>query len=203
MEKAVLLSSGSEYFSELIETSVKSRQISLSSPVTQYLANLLTHYMDARNLYEPKFDEYGNKNPQTLAELWLTAHSMDGHAQKELLRKLGDKTLYISGFFADSLNRSLVDLDYYQSMGVSAYRSLSLSGDGEIQPLFSEIAKRFVEIVEVLNVISHESFVKSDQSILRLYESFLRTGSHLARERLQSLGVSPIPTVPLKKVSGQ
>ncbi len=120
--------------------------------------------------------------------MWLTAQNAEPLTQRELLKKLGDRTLYISGFFSESLNRSLVDLDYYSSMGTSAYRTLSIS-ENKCSSLYNEMSIRFHDLVSVLNFISHETFIKTDQGILKLYETYLRTGSSLAKEKLQALGV--------------
>jgi hypothetical protein len=43
-----------------------------------------------------------------------------GVVQRDGLRRVGDASLFISGFFADSLNRSLVDVDYYIDLGERA-----------------------------------------------------------------------------------
>jgi len=37
------------------------------------------------------------------------------------MQRLGDTALFIAGVFADSLNRKLVDVDYYVAMGGTAY----------------------------------------------------------------------------------
>ena len=50
----------------------------------------------------------------------------------ELLKKLGDRSLYISGFFADSLQRKVVDVDYYAEMGGVAYGALADSAVEEV-----------------------------------------------------------------------
>lgn len=202
MKSSFIIISGTEYFRDLVQFAIQAQKLSVSPSACHYLSGLLTHYVDARNLYDPEFDECGNKNPQTLAELWLTAQNVQGSAQKDLLKKLGDKSLYISGLFSESLNRSLVDLDYYKNMGASAYRTLAATSQGESRSVFNEMALRFLDFVEILNVISHEAFTQTDQSILRLYESYLRTGSRLAQKKLEDLGVFTESSLNVKKVSG-
>ena len=110
--------------------------------------------------------------------------------------------MYISGFFSESLNRSLVDLDYYQSMGTTAYKTLAYTSEQTQSAIFTEISNRFIEFAELFNIISHDSFAKTDQGILRLYESYLRTGSSLAKEKLETLGVFAPWTNNLKKITG-
>lgn len=197
-----LIQSGSDFFEDLVITSLHSRDIAVSVSVIKYLSNMLSFYVDAKNLHEPEFDESGKKNPRTLAELWLTAQTSEPFTQRELLRKLGDRTLYISGFFAESLNRSLVDVDYYCSMGSGAYHSLGTMAESGSKDTFFEMSDRFLDLVEVFNVISHETFKGTNQGILRLYETYLRTGSNLAKERLEEVGVFVSAEATLKKASG-
>jgi hypothetical protein len=199
---STIIQSGTEFFVYLVERGIDSRGLAVGAPVVKYLADMLTFYVDARNLHVPEFDETGRKNPQTLAEMWLLAQNSEASTQKDLLKKLGDRTLYISGFFSESLNRSLVDLDYYQTMGTSAYGTLAKSFDLTTGSVFAEISSRFIDFVEVFNVISQDSFVKTDQGILRLYETYLRTGSALAKEKLEALGVFTPPGTNIKKVTG-
>ena len=59
--------------------------------------------------------------------------------------------------------------------------------------VYGVFSERFQEFVDVLTYISHHSFVKSDESILRLYERYMRTGSELAREKLVEMGVLTLP----------
>lgn len=198
----MIIQSGSGFFNSLVQSGIESRGLKVSQGVSDYISQILTHYVDARNLHEPEYDEFGKRNPQTLAEIWLTAQSAEPSIQKDLLKKLGDRTLYISGFFSESLNRSLVDVDYYHSMGASAYKTLAHHQESALKTVFSEISDRFIDVVEVLIVISQDTFAKTDQGILRLYETYLRTGSTLAKEKLEALGVFTAWSTSLKKISG-
>lgn len=168
--------------------------------VESYLVRLLQYYLDARNLYEdPYVNETGQRTPQTLAEAYLIAQNSDLPVRVEMLRKLGDKTLYISGFFGDSLSRKIVDIDYYAEIGGAAYASLAhCTREDTLAKVYSTFSQRFLEFVDVLTYISHQSLVKSDESILRLYERYMRTGSELAKEKLVEMGVLTLPTDQVK-----
>ena len=50
------------------------------------------------------------------------ARALDGGGaeQRASLKQIGDVSLFISGFFSDSLRRKLVDVDYYVSIGGGA-----------------------------------------------------------------------------------
>lgn len=183
------------YFQELVQKGLSQRRIQTFPLVETYLVNLLQHYLDARNLFDAQYtDESGQRAPQTLAEMFLLAQNADSFARVEMLRKLGDRTLYISGFFGDSLSRKIVDIDYYADIGGAAYASLAhCTREDTMARVYSAISERFLDFVDVLTYISHQSLVKSDQSILRLYERYMRTGSELAREKLAEMGVVTVP----------
>lgn len=183
------------YFKELVQKGLTQRKIQTPPLVESYLVKLLHHYLDARNLFDPEYaTESGQKNPQTLAETYLIAQSAEASVKMELLRKLGDRTLYISGFFGDSLQRKIVDIDYYAEIGGAAYASLAhCTREDTMAKVYSIFSSRFLDFVDVLTYISHHSFVKSDESILRLYDRYMRTGSELAREKLEEMGVVPLP----------
>lgn len=183
------------FFQELVQKGLTQRKIRTVPLVENYLVKLLQHYLDARNLFESEtVNESGLKTPQTLAEAYLTAQNSDIPTRAEMLRKLGDRTLYISGFFGDSLSRKIVDIDYYAEIGGAAYASLAhCTREDTMAKVYTTFSSRFLEFVDVLTYISHHSFVKSDESILRLYDRYMRTGSELAREKLVEMGVLTLP----------
>ncbi|MBX2988152.1 MAG: hypothetical protein KF802_09665 [Bdellovibrionaceae bacterium] len=195
-----LLVSPKDYFSELVKEGLNQRKIETFPRVESYLVDLLQFYLDAENLYEPEHDENGQRRPQTLAEMYLTAGQLEAFARAELLKKLGDRTLYISGFFGDSLARKIVDVDYYADMGGAAYRDLaSVTGDETLAQVYRVFSRRFIDYVDVLTYISQKSLVQTNESILRLYDRYLKTGSEMAREKLTEVGVLTLPLNQAKK----
>lgn len=190
-----LFLSPTSFFQELVQEGLSQRKVKTHPLVENYLVNLLQHYLDARNLFDSEYaNESGQKNPQTLAEMYLTAQNADPIAKSGMLRKLGDRTLYISGFFGDSLKRKVVDVDYYAEIGGAAYGSLAhCTREDTLVRVYETFSRQFLDFVDVLTYISHYSFVKSDESILRLYERYMKTGSDLAREKLVEMGVLPVP----------
>lgn len=195
-----LFVSPKEYFKQIVQDGIKNRRLENHPRVEDYLTNLLQHYLDARNLFEPEHDENGQRRPQTLAEMYLTASQMELSARLEQLKRLGDKSLYISGFFGDSLARKIVDVDYYVEMGGAAYRDLSeQTHDETLARVYKVFSKRFVDYVDVLTYISQKSLTHTNESILRLYDRYLKTGSDLAREQLTEMGVPTLPIDQIKK----
>lgn len=191
-ENFSLLINPSEYFNEMVNDAFVSRKIRTDFEVKNYIVRLLEFYLSAENLFEKEqYDETGKKKPQTLAEIYLTAVNSELNLKIDLLKKLGDRALYISGFFADSFNRKLVDVDYYVNMGGNAYYQLSSSLENKdpLKRVYSQFSKNFSDYVQVLTHISQKSMVSNNQSLLKLYDNYLRTGSEVAKEKLLEMGI--------------
>ena len=129
----------------------------------------------------------------------LYAEAVEGTTHEErnrALRRLGDVALFIAGVFSQSLNRCVVDIDYYVSMGGSAYSHLSdmMRGTNRgraLSSVFDELSSKFVEFVDVLGEVSEGPGCNNDADILRQYEIWLRTGSARAAGRLRAAGIQP------------
>ena len=110
-----------------------------------------------------------------------------------LLKRLGDFALFIAGYFPSSLNRQLVDTRYYAQMGGSAYTDLAqlVSKKNGLNETFEELAGRFLAYVDILSEVSEECHLQGSQDLLRLYETWLKTGSPHALNRLHQKGILP------------
>ncbi len=178
----------------MVGSGLSKRKIKAAPAIQGYLVNLLEHYLDARNLFDEPHDELGNRKPTTLAEMFLTATTANPTERFDLLKKLGDRSLYISGFFGDSLSRKIVDIDYYVNMGGSAYAHLAETAKEDTTAhLYRTFSRQFADYVDVLTYISQQSFVTTDQGLLRLYDRYMRTGSELAKDQLVEMGVLTLP----------
>ena len=179
------------YFHELVTEAFRRQKIEADEHIAFYLVNLLSHFTKIENVYG---GEDGGETP--LAILFCKAQSENSENRARLLKYLGDFSLFISGFFQDSLSRKLVDVDYYISMGEGAYQQLSSLGAFRKQQelfsmIFSELSSRFVQWVDVITEVSEASLIQSQADLLRLYEKFLRTGSDRMREILSQHGIFP------------
>jgi hypothetical protein len=111
------------------------------------------------------------------------------------LQRLGDVSLFVAGFFAQSFARKLIDIDYHIAMGGRAYSALAdalaRTRSRVLGQVFAELAEKFQPMVDALNEISETAYQHSDRDILRLYEIWMKTGSKRSFEILKRLGVDP------------
>jgi hypothetical protein len=121
-----------------------------------------------------------------------------GPARVQLLRRLGDTSLFVSGFFPDSLSRrsSLVDVDYYIAMGGRAYDAIGAVAarhDAAERSLWDELSGRFALLVDLLNEVSERTLASTNLGLVRLYEKWMKTGSERLASLLAKQGVAPPP----------
>ncbi|MBK9293746.1 MAG: hypothetical protein IPM57_04765 [Oligoflexia bacterium] len=183
-KKIALCQKPQEFFKERVNQVLTRNKISVSENVEFYIVDLLERYMFVNNL---------DNDPLAIQLLKSQEKGLPEADKIKILKKLGDTSLYVSGFFGDSLTRKVIDLDYYRQMGSIAYRSLSESiKDQQFHELYFELHNHFSGFVCVLNEMSHELLPKTDQGLLQLYEAYLKTGSQAAKKYLVDQGLSPV-----------
>jgi len=184
-----------EYFRDAVNEALNHQSLEMEEETVFYVVNLLSHFVRAEHLFT---DTEDGPALQPLVEIYTAAVSAPSVEERtRLLRRLGDVALLISGIFSDSLNRKLVDVDYYIAMGGSAYGYLadlirdSLRGQA-LCGIFAELSNKFADFVDVLAEVSEAAHLTSSSDVMRLYEIWLRTGSPRAANRLRRMGIEPV-----------
>jgi len=186
-----------EFFHDSVQTALRKQQVSVDDHTEHYVVNVLTMFARSDELYE-QTPEGTRLKP--LAHMLAAATEAPTQQQREqALRRLGDVSLFIAGFFAQSFARKLVDVDYHIAMGGRAYGTLAETTRSSIRgqafaAVFLELAQKFQRLVDVLNDVAEMSYEHSDKDILRLYEIWMKTGSPRAYGILRRLGVDPVQT---------
>lgn len=194
-EKLLTRLGAREYFQDVVQSAVVNQQFPASDESVVYLVNLLVNFLRSENLFDKTPDGLTIKPLAMLYEEALSANSEKGRVQA--LQRLGDLALFISGLFANSLGRCLVDVDYYISMGGNAYGYLAVSNRLSVRSqalkiVFDELSEKFSGYVDILAEVGEESQISSNADIMRLYEIWQCTGSKRIANRLQDLGIQPV-----------
>lgn len=195
-EQVVAVQNLRDYFRESIDSVIAKQKVDVDPHAAHYVVNLLTLFSRSEDLYEDHGDAYGLK---PLALMLVDAVEAASAQQRTFsLQRIGDVSLFIAGFFADSLAHRLVDLDYYIHMGGNAYGSLSEEIRGTLRGralahVYRELAHKFQVLVDILNEVRDSARQSSDIDLLRTYEIWLKTGSARAAALLRQNGVVPMP----------
>lgn len=172
------------FFQEEVDRALRLSGIAANTLTEHYLVQLLASYAT-----QPIDDT-------PLALKMLEALDAEPRARRERLREVGDTSLFLSGFWSDSLARRPVDVDYYIDLGGSAYGELAKTGAGWSRDPYGDVyealAENFARFVDVLDAVSRRVMpALAPQDIVKLYDRWVRTRSRWAAKRLAALGVIP------------
>jgi hypothetical protein len=182
-----------EFFKDSLHGALEKRQLSVEDQTEHYVVNLLTLFSRSEALYDTTAE--GTRLKPLVVMLSEALEARSAGDRNRGLQRLGDVSLFIAGFFAQSFARKLIDIDYHIAMGGRAYAALADTmsrGKGRVLgQVFGELAQNFQPMVDALNEVSETSYSHSDKDILRLYEVWLKTGSRRCYDILKRLGVEP------------
>jgi hypothetical protein len=179
-----------EFFHDAVTTALRSQSVTAAEPTEFYLVNLLADFTKASRL-----------DDEPLALQLAQLAGAPAETKIKGLKHIGDTSLYVSGFFADSLARRLVDVDYYMAMGGAAYSQLasltptsrSASAGEFFRAAYSELADKFEVFVQVLSEVRRKTNFAGGTNLLRLCEEWVRTGNEWLAKRLRETGVVALP----------
>lgn len=185
-----------EWFQRSLEHAAHAQQVKVEPATEHYMVSLLASFARSENLFEYTEDGWSLR---PLALMLAEALESPTLEQRQLtLRRMGDVSLFMTGFFQDHLAHKPVDIDYYSRMGESAYSALSdlpprSTRDAALLEVYRELAHKFLQCVELLAEVAQKARRYDQRDVMRLYEVYLQTGSERARATLESLGIVPGP----------
>lgn len=187
-----------EFFFDSVNSAARNQHLDASDDTKHYLVKLLTTFSRSEQLFD--YTEQGVSLKPLALRYFDALSEFTASERLRILQKLGDTALFISGVLPNSLNRKMIDVDYYIAMGGNAYSYLSDNvrdhyRQSSAHNIFSELTSRFVDFVDVLAEVSEKISMTRDHDILRLYEVWMRTGSKRTRALLQRLGIDPVSQI--------
>ena len=170
-----------EYFKDLVDRALTHQGVATQELTSYYVVQLLAGF-----LQQPE-----NLDDGPLSVRLAQALESGGLRQRASLKQIGDLSLFIAGFFSESLNRKMVDVDYYATIGGRAYHALSRVETDTFSSVFAELGSKFVDFVDVLSEVSERTSCATNVDLLRLYEKWVKTGSRRSGQLLVERGVVP------------
>lgn len=180
-----------EFFIKKIKAALLQQRLTVSAEVEFYLVNLLAHFADATNYFRTTLA--GGRENRPLA-LRLYDATFQPERRFQHLKDLGDVSLYHAGVFYDGLYEQPINVDYYITMGASAYHSLAnmtTPSTHRLSDIFAELGERFQALVEILYLCCEAEVANTDNDLLRLLDRYHKTRSQKAREILEGKGIDP------------
>jgi hypothetical protein len=195
MPRIATVSNLREFFMDSVTDAMGRQQLDADAHTAHYVVNLLTLFARSEALFDDTDD-----GPQLTPVARMLAAAVDTeHAPERdfALQRAGDVSLFVAGFFGEGLTAKLVGIDYYVRMGGIAYQTLATNLRGSARgrafgSVFAELAEKFQDFVDVLAEVREGTDV-SEADVLRLYDSWQRTGSERAARLLRGFGIEPTP----------
>ena len=188
-----------DFFHKHVKESIQNQNIKITKISEHYLAHLLADFTLTHKVFK-----LTRNNIRPFFLIYHQAQFETANRKIKIFKELGDFSLFITGFLPDSLNRKIIDVDYYISLGRSAYENLSVLfeeiHESDFNLLFCELAEKFVAVTDILAEISSESFTQWNDGILRLYERWLKTRSKRDERLLFRKGIIPNQTLKYKTI---
>lgn len=156
-----------DHMKECFENSLKKRNLELNKLTQQYIVSMLVDFSNAALLSNAS-------GLPALALLYKDAVEANGSRKILAYRRLGDVSLFLSGFFLEYVKKTNTGLGYYIDMGQCAYYSAFQLFPN---PVFDEISKKFVHAVLALNSVADQTLGKQCISHNDLIELFARDES--------------------------
>jgi hypothetical protein len=183
-----------EFFRDALQAALGHQHLHVQDHTEHYIVNLLAMFSHTEALFEP--DE-GRAQLKPLALLLAdAANAADERQRFRLLQRLGDVALFVAGFLAGGFARRPVDVDYHIAMGGRAYGALAQApyrgAQRVLGGVFAELGDKFQPLVDALNEIGEGAAKGSPRDVLRLYETWQKTGSPRAHRLLRELGIQPV-----------
>jgi hypothetical protein len=200
MHSPILVSqSAREWFREAVGEVLSLRRLSVQAETEFYLVELLTSFVSAERLFVEQPD--GSVQEEPLALILLRAMAAERRERTAQLKRLGDTSLFVSGFLGDSLSRGAVGAGYYRAMGERAYGALAeAERSAAVAGLYGELSRRFDAFVDCFAEIAELADLGSNRGLVRLFERWQLTRSERVAEKLRARGVAlfagPAPQAP-------
>ena len=177
-------------FRDYIKKELSSADSSLSCELTDYLADLLCFYLRSDRFY-PSCGPPDSGCEETLVSLYGKIHSAKARREKiYLFKKMGDLSLYVSGFFRSAVEKKTVSVSYYENMGQSAYSYIA-DCYGSQKNVFSSLSYRFRNLAESLFYIQKKSELRDNKRSVALYREYITGKKPAVLKRLLREGRFP------------
>jgi hypothetical protein len=157
------------FFKEKLEEALRKNGVNATDTAQFYVWNLLLHPPE-------EIDRKHDKLP--LATTYSHARSKGVGSWQSVadFKLVGDVCLLVSGFWWNSLARSLVDVDYFIDLGRSAYVNASRANT-DLSEVLEELSDYFKEMTSVLIEMSTTVDVArtSNSELFRMYKMWMHT----------------------------
>jgi hypothetical protein len=157
----VLESSLQSYFYTELEEVNNKMAGKLPNETIFYSSLVMDKFGDSEKYYEIV---EGKPKEKTLGVMLLESSQLSGIKKKNKLKDIGDTALLICGFFSESMNRKIINLDYYKDVGQSAYYQLNtiIPSFYDVPLFYQSLSTNFLQVTNVMGLVAEKTIGRNE-----------------------------------------
>lgn len=142
------------FYDLLIEANKKSMR-PLPNEIIFYSSLVMDQFGSSQRYFEVVD---GKIREKILGIKLLESSQLPKDKQKTVIKDVGETALLLCGYFADSLNKKIIDTKYYNEIGVLAYSRLNsfIPKAYDTPNFFSKMSKHFHQVTNLIGLISEK-----------------------------------------------
>jgi hypothetical protein len=155
------------FFDQLLEVNRRT-SAPLPNETIFYSSLVMDKFGESQQFFE--LNDEGKVREKILGVKLLESTNLPKEKKKRVLQDIGDTALLLCGYFAESLNKKMVDTRYYQELGQIAYQRLDafVPSFYEVPSFYRSLSRSFESISMLMGIVSKNltNSHPSDQSLL-------------------------------------
>ncbi len=162
--KIVLETSLQVFFFDHLQEFNKKSITPLTNETIYYSSIVMNNFSESSRLFE----QVENKSREKLLGIKLLESSQySKEKQKSILKDIAETSLFVCGFFADSLNKKIIDQKYYEDLGKIAYQRLNAFSPSyyDIPSFYNKMARHFSDVTLLMSLVSKKYSADSDPAM--------------------------------------
>ena len=186
--KIILSSSLKGFFFEGLSELNKRSLCPVPESIIFYSSDVLDKFSLSEDFFETS---EGKVREKILGTKLLEATQLTREEQKKVYKEVGDMSLMVCGYFSESVNKKLVDTQYYAQLGKMAFSHLNTVNPKflDIPHFYGMVATCFESLTTLMSKLaSREKGIENDL----VFQKILRNEAVSDKELLASGVMSPL-----------
>ena len=187
--KKIILSANLKgfFFEGLTELNKKSL-CPVPESVIYYSSDVLDKFALSQNFFEVN---EGKVREKILGMKLLEASQVGRDEQKKIYKEVGDMSLLVCGYFSESVNKKIVDTQYYSQLGKMAYSHLNTVTPNflDIPSFYGMVATCFESLTTLMTILATKD--RGGENNL-IFQKLLRSENVSEKQMLASGVVAPL-----------
>lgn len=185
--KKIILSTNLKgfFFDGLSELNKKSL-CPVPESVIYYSSDVLDKFALSQDFFETSD---GKVREKVLGIKLLEATQMNREEQKRIYKEVGDMSLIVCGYFAESVNKKIIDIHYYSQLGKMAYSHLNSVTPNflDIPHFYGMVATCFESLTTLMTLMAAKEKNFDNNLIFKK----IMSGEVVSKKEMLSSGITP------------